>query len=57
MVDVAAIAIHGEMAQEKRLYILSGIRQGRYEAIVATGLLGRGLHVDNIKQARRVLMS
>uniref|UniRef100_A0A1X7TXZ4 RNA helicase n=1 Tax=Amphimedon queenslandica TaxID=400682 RepID=A0A1X7TXZ4_AMPQE len=48
--DVAAIALHGEMEQERRSAILSGFLAGKYEAVVATGVLARGLDLHNVKQ-------
>ena len=50
VLDVSAVAIHGEMEQAKRSYIFAGIGQGKYEVIVSTGLLARGIHLDNIRQ-------
>ena len=50
---MAAIALHGEMEQERRSAILSGFLAGKYEAIVATGVLARGLDLHNVKQVRR----
>lgn len=54
MVDVAAVAIHGEMDQHKRSQIFTGMIEGKYEVIVSTGLLARGVHVHSIKQVRYV---
>ena len=50
VVDVAAVAIHGEMEQNKRSYIFAGIREGKYEVVVSTGLLARGIQLENIRQ-------
>ena len=50
---MAAIALHGEMEQERRSAILSGFLAGKYEAIVATGVLARGLDLHNVKQVRK----
>lgn len=48
--DIAAVAIHGEMAQERRSFILTGISDGRYEVVVATGILARGLNLRKVQQ-------
>ena len=48
--DVAAIALHGEMEQERRTSILSGFLNGRYDVVVATGILARGLDLKNVRQ-------
>ena len=45
--------MHGEMEQERRSAILSGFLAGKYEAIVATGVLARGLDLHNVKQVRK----
>ena len=50
---MAAIALHGEMEQERRSAILSGFLARKYEAIVATGVLARGLDLHNVKQVRK----
>lgn len=48
--DIAAIALHGEMEQERRTSILSGFLNGRYDIVVATGVLARGLDLKNVRQ-------
>lgn len=47
---LAAISIHGDMAQERRSEILEGFREGKYSVIVATGILARGLDLKNVQQ-------
>jgi ATP-dependent RNA helicase DDX59 len=48
--DIAAIAIHGEMEQERRSTILKDFLNGRYQVIVATGVLARGLDLTHVQQ-------
>ena len=38
------------MAQERRSQILTGFLEGKYSAIVATGVLARGLDLKNVQQ-------
>ena len=50
MCDIPTIALHGEMLQERRSAILKGFLDGRYQVIVSTGVLARGLDLNNVKQ-------
>ena len=50
---MAAVALHGEMAQERRSSILAGFLGGKYELVVATGVLARGLDLPNVKQVSK----
>ena len=47
---MAAVALHGEMAQERRSSILAGFLENKYELVIATGVLARGLDLQNVKQ-------
>lgn len=38
----------GEVAQQKRTRTLENFKKGRYKALVATDVMGRGIHVDGI---------
>ena len=38
------------MAQDRRSQILKGFLEGKYSAIVATGVLARGLDLKNVQQ-------
>ena len=49
---VATVGIHGDMTQERRSQILSGFLEGKYSAVVATGVLARGLDLKNVQQVR-----
>ncbi|KFP69788.1 PREDICTED: probable ATP-dependent RNA helicase DDX59 [Acanthisitta chloris] len=42
-------AMHSEKSQVERTDILQGLLQERYEVIVSTGVLGRGLDLVNVK--------
>ncbi|XP_062437249.1 probable ATP-dependent RNA helicase DDX59 [Rhea pennata] len=43
------ISMHSEKSQEERTEILQGLLQEKYEVIVSTGVLGRGLDLVNVK--------
>ena len=45
---VAAVAIHGDRSQSQRERALEQFRQGRAQAIVATDVAARGIHVDGV---------
>ena len=47
---LACVGIHGDMAQQRRSEILKGFLEGKYSAIVATGVLARGLDLKNVQQ-------
>ncbi|CAI8006463.1 Probable ATP-dependent RNA helicase DDX59 [Geodia barretti] len=47
---VATVGIHGDMAQERRSQILAGFLEEKYSAVVATGVLARGLDLKNVQQ-------
>lgn len=38
----------GEVPQQKRMRTLENFKNGRYKALVATDVMGRGIHVDGI---------
>ncbi|XP_007421698.1 probable ATP-dependent RNA helicase DDX59 [Python bivittatus] len=42
-------SMHAEKSQSERTAILQGLLQGKYEVVVSTGVLGRGLDLVNIK--------
>jgi superfamily II DNA/RNA helicase len=45
---VDAAAIHGGLSQSKRDRALAGFRQDRVEALIATDVAARGIHVDAV---------
>ncbi|MCB1257398.1 MAG: DEAD/DEAH box helicase [Microthrixaceae bacterium] len=45
---IAAAAIHGDRSQNQRERALEDFRQGRAQAIVATDVAARGIHVDGV---------
>ena len=45
---VAAVAIHGGRSQSQRDRALSAFAGGRVQALVATDVAARGIHVDNV---------
>ena len=45
---VRAVAIHGDRSQSQRERALEQFRQGRAQAIVATDVAARGIHVDGV---------
>ncbi|XP_062516885.1 probable ATP-dependent RNA helicase DDX59 [Corticium candelabrum] len=47
---IAAVAIHGDKSQEERSEALKSVQECRCDAIVATGLLGRGLDLVHVTQ-------
>ena len=53
---MATVGIHGDMSQERRSQILAGFLEGKYSAVVATGVLARGLDLKNVHQVTQNLM-
>ena len=47
---MTAIALHGDMVQERRSAVLQGFLEGKHMCVVATGVLGRGLDLVNVTQ-------
>jgi ATP-dependent RNA helicase DDX5/DBP2 len=47
---VRAVALHGDLSQSRRDWILNSIRSGRSPVLVATDVAARGLDVTSIKQ-------
>nr|XP_028588410.1 probable ATP-dependent RNA helicase DDX59 isoform X1 [Podarcis muralis]XP_028588411.1 probable ATP-dependent RNA helicase DDX59 isoform X1 [Podarcis muralis]XP_028588412.1 probable ATP-dependent RNA helicase DDX59 isoform X1 [Podarcis muralis]XP_028588413.1 probable ATP-dependent RNA helicase DDX59 isoform X1 [Podarcis muralis] len=43
------ISMHADKSQIERTAILQGLFQGKYEVVVSTGVLGRGLDLVNVK--------
>src|SRR5690606_976515 len=43
---INAIAIHGSKSQHARMENLDGFKSGRDQILVATDLIGRGIHID-----------
>ena len=48
-----AVVLHGDMAQEKRSEILREFLNNQHSVLVTTNVLGRGVDLMNVKQARR----
>ena len=46
--DVQAAAMHGDLAQSQRERALARFRSGAVQALVATDVAARGIHVDGI---------
>ncbi|XP_017268946.1 probable ATP-dependent RNA helicase DDX59 [Kryptolebias marmoratus] len=44
-----AVAIHSDKSQMERNRILKGLLDGRFEVVVSTGVLGRGLDLVNVR--------
>ncbi|XP_019357601.1 PREDICTED: probable ATP-dependent RNA helicase DDX59 isoform X1 [Gavialis gangeticus] len=44
-----SISIHSDKSQTERTTILQGLFQAKYEVVVSTGVLGRGLDLVNVK--------
>ncbi|MGL5692984.1 MAG: helicase-related protein, partial [Peptostreptococcaceae bacterium] len=40
--------LHGDMTQEKRLFILKDFKEHRFNILVSTDVASRGIHVDDI---------
>ncbi|XP_069825098.1 probable ATP-dependent RNA helicase DDX59 [Dendropsophus ebraccatus] len=47
--ELQCVAIHSEKSQSERTKILQGLLQGRYDVVVSTGVLGRGLDLVHVK--------
>ena len=45
---VRAVAIHGGRSQAQRTHALRGFSDGRVQALVATDVAARGIHVDGV---------
>ena len=45
---IAALALHGDLTQERRQRNLDKLTSGRVQALVATDVAARGIHVDDI---------
>ncbi|MFN3707346.1 DEAD/DEAH box helicase [Microcella sp.] len=45
---IAALALHGDLSQERRQRNLDKLTSGRVTALVATDVAARGIHVDDI---------
>lgn len=45
---IAALALHGDLSQERRQRNLDKLTSGRVQALVATDVAARGIHVDDI---------
>ncbi|XP_062973521.1 probable ATP-dependent RNA helicase DDX59 [Elgaria multicarinata webbii] len=43
------VSMHADKSQMERTAILQGLFQGKYEVVVSTGVLGRGLDLINVK--------
>lgn len=48
--EVTAMALHGDMTQERRSAVLQGFLEGKHMCVVATGVLGRGLDLVSVTQ-------
>ena len=44
----SAAMIHGDRSQSQRNAALNGFQEGHYEVLVATDIVARGLHVDDV---------
>jgi ATP-dependent RNA helicase RhlE len=44
----SAAVIHGDRTQSQRNGALSGFQEGRFQVLVATDIVARGLHVDDV---------
>eukprot|EP01133_Synstelium_polycarpum_P019977 gene19977-23939_t len=45
---IKAVAIHADMATSKRAAILEEFRNGEYRVLVATDVMTRGMHIDDL---------
>lgn len=45
---ISAAQMSGDVAQQKRIRVLEGFRQGKIRVLVATDVAGRGIHVDGV---------
>ena len=48
--DISTVSMHGDKSQEERTEALKSIQEKRCKAVVATGLLGRGLDLIHVTQ-------
>jgi superfamily II DNA/RNA helicase len=47
-IGISAVAIHGDRSQGQRDRALASFQAGRAQALVATDVAARGIHVDNV---------
>lgn len=45
---ISAIALHGKKAQDVRIEALQAFKDGKVQVLIATDLLARGIHIDNL---------
>lgn len=45
---IKAIALHGKKAQDVRIEALQAFKDGKVDVLIATDLLARGIHIDNL---------
>uniref|UniRef100_A0A0G4I2C0 RNA helicase n=1 Tax=Chromera velia CCMP2878 TaxID=1169474 RepID=A0A0G4I2C0_9ALVE len=49
MGSYSCIAIHGEKNQDERSRALEGFKEGEYTTLIATDVVGRGIHVPGVR--------
>ncbi|MCR1875638.1 DEAD/DEAH box helicase [Paraclostridium bifermentans] len=40
--------LHGDMSQEKRIFTIKDLKNGKYNVLVSTDVASRGIHIDDI---------
>lgn len=40
--------IHGDMSQEKRIFVIKDFKEGKYNVLVSTDVASRGIHIDDV---------
>ncbi|MPM84270.1 ATP-dependent RNA helicase DbpA [bioreactor metagenome] len=40
--------IHGDMSQDKRLFIIKDFKQGKFNILVSSDITSRGIHIDDV---------
>lgn len=41
-------AIHGEMSQDKRLFVIKDFKRGKFNILVSSDITSRGIHIDDV---------
>lgn len=40
--------LHGDMSQEKRIFVIKDFKEGKYNILISTDVASRGIHIDDV---------
>lgn len=46
--DFSVCQIHGDMSQDKRIFVVDDFKKGKYRILISTDVSARGIHIDDI---------